>query len=178
VSCRLDCLPSVKVGGRVRVRSEPSAGREVLRSCSGAAHLTPPECCTLPPLPLLTCLRPVRRGPLYYVVVLGVMCGVFWRDSPLGILAIAAMCGGDGMADIIGACANDTLITTLLSLIDACMVVSTRSAGLCVGRQFGGACLPFNRDKSWAGSAAMLVFGSLLSIGYGLVSGMHTVVGD
>mmetsp|Transcript_41140 Transcript_41140/g.105180 ORF Transcript_41140/g.105180 Transcript_41140/m.105180 type:complete len:327 (+) Transcript_41140:138-1118(+) len=74
------------------------------------------------------------RGPLYYVIVLGMVCGVFWRESPLGLVAIATMCAGDGMADI-------------------------------VGRNFGGAKLPFNQAKSWAGSAAMWFFGSCLSLG-------------
>ncbi|CAN1747630.1 Probable phytol kinase 1, chloroplastic [Linum perenne] len=42
------------------------------------------------------------RGPLYYVLVLIVCTLVFWRESPVGIISVSIMCGGDGMADIIG----------------------------------------------------------------------------
>lgn len=27
---------------------------------------------------------------------------IFWRASPAGIVALAALCGGDGMADVCG----------------------------------------------------------------------------
>ncbi|KAJ6807847.1 putative phytol kinase, chloroplastic [Iris pallida] len=42
------------------------------------------------------------RGPLYYVLVLTFCVLVFWRDSPVGILVLAMMSGGDGFADIVG----------------------------------------------------------------------------
>ncbi|ONK70330.1 uncharacterized protein A4U43_C05F32620 [Asparagus officinalis] len=42
------------------------------------------------------------RGPLYYVLVLMFCALVFWRDSPVGILVLAMMSGGDGFADIVG----------------------------------------------------------------------------
>ncbi|KAJ6802912.1 putative phytol kinase, chloroplastic [Iris pallida] len=42
------------------------------------------------------------RGPLYYVLVLMFCVLVFWRDSPVGILVLAMMSGGDGFADIMG----------------------------------------------------------------------------
>ncbi|GFS30138.1 phytol kinase 1 VTE5 [Actinidia rufa] len=42
------------------------------------------------------------RGPLYYVLVLIVCVLVFWRDSPTGVISLAMMCGGDGIADIMG----------------------------------------------------------------------------
>ncbi|MQL89541.1 hypothetical protein Taro_022115 [Colocasia esculenta] len=42
------------------------------------------------------------RGPLYYVLVLMFCVLVFWRDSPVGVTALAMMSGGDGIADIMG----------------------------------------------------------------------------
>lgn len=42
------------------------------------------------------------RGPLYYGVVFVVCTVLFWRDSPVGILALMVMCGGDGLADVVG----------------------------------------------------------------------------
>ncbi|GFZ05917.1 phytol kinase 1 VTE5 [Actinidia rufa] len=42
------------------------------------------------------------RGPLYYVIVLIVCVLVFWRESPIGVISLAMMCGGDGIADIMG----------------------------------------------------------------------------
>lgn len=74
--------------------------------------------------------KELLRGPLFYVVVLGAVTAGFWRDSIAGILVIALMCGGDGLADI-------------------------------VGRRFGSVKLPYNKNKSWAGSVAMLA-GSLI----------------
>ena len=50
---------------------------------------------------------------------------VYWRESPTGMVAVALMCGGDGIADI---------------------------AGRRFGK---GNPLPHNRNKSWAGSFAM-----------------------
>ncbi|XP_027366853.1 probable phytol kinase 1, chloroplastic [Abrus precatorius] len=42
------------------------------------------------------------RGPLYYVIMLILCALVFWRESPIGVVSLAMMCGGDGIADIIG----------------------------------------------------------------------------
>ncbi|KAL2903959.1 Phytol kinase 1 chloroplastic [Bienertia sinuspersici] len=42
------------------------------------------------------------QGPLYYVMVLAFCAVVFWRDSPVGLLSLAMMSGGDGIADIMG----------------------------------------------------------------------------
>ena len=71
----------------------------------------------------------VLRGPLYYVLVLLLATLACWRDSPVGAVALGTMCGGDGLADI-------------------------------VGRRLGkGNALPFNPQKSAAGSVAMFVGG-------------------
>ncbi|KAF8769223.1 hypothetical protein HU200_006727 [Digitaria exilis] len=42
------------------------------------------------------------RGPLYYVLVLLFSVLVFWRESPIGIVSLSMMSGGDGFADIVG----------------------------------------------------------------------------
>lgn len=46
--------------------------------------------------------KELLRGPLYYVVVLVFSTILFWRDSPVGVMALSMMCGGDGIADIVG----------------------------------------------------------------------------
>ncbi|KAK6136123.1 hypothetical protein DH2020_030139 [Rehmannia glutinosa] len=74
------------------------------------------------------------RGPLYYVLVLILCAIVFWRESPVGMISLAMMCGGDGIADI-------------------------------MGRRFGSIKIPYNPQKSWAGSISMFLFGFLVSMG-------------
>jgi phytol kinase len=44
----------------------------------------------------------IVRGPLYYGLIFAATTVVFWRESPVGILALMIMCGGDGLADIAG----------------------------------------------------------------------------
>lgn len=46
--------------------------------------------------------REILRGPLYYGVMFVLLTLLFWRDSPVGIVALMMMCGGDGVADIFG----------------------------------------------------------------------------
>lgn len=79
--------------------------------------------------------REILRGPLYYGIVFVACTLLFWRDSPVGILALMLMCGGDGLADV-------------------------------VGRRWGRIKLPFNADKSWAGSAAMVAGGFAFAFGF------------
>jgi len=79
--------------------------------------------------------REILRGPLYYGLVFVICTIIFWRHSPVGILALMLMCGGDGLADVIG-------------------------------RRWGQAKLPFNRDKSWAGSAAMFAGSFVFGFGF------------
>lgn len=50
----------------------------------------------------MLCRRELLRGPLFYVVVLMAATMVYWRDSPIGITAVAVMAGGDGFADLVG----------------------------------------------------------------------------
>ena len=72
--------------------------------------------------------REILKGPLYYGIVFVVVTALFWYDTPLGMIALMLMCGGDGLADI-------------------------------VGRRFGKRKLPWNPQKSWIGSLAMLAGG-------------------
>ena len=46
--------------------------------------------------------REILKGPLYYGIVFVVITALFWYDTPVGIIALMLMCGGDGLADIIG----------------------------------------------------------------------------
>ena len=46
--------------------------------------------------------REILRGPLFYGIVFVVLTLWFWLDSPIGIIALMLLCGGDGLADILG----------------------------------------------------------------------------
>ena len=46
--------------------------------------------------------REILRGPLFYGIVFVAMTLIYWKDSPIGITALMMMCGGDGIADIVG----------------------------------------------------------------------------
>jgi phytol kinase len=46
--------------------------------------------------------RELLKGPLYYGLSFIVCTIAFWRTSPVGIVALMLMCGGDGLADILG----------------------------------------------------------------------------
>ncbi len=46
--------------------------------------------------------REILRGPLYYGIAFVVLTVLFWKDSPVGMAALMLMCGGDGLADIVG----------------------------------------------------------------------------
>ncbi|MGB8212964.1 MAG: phosphatidate cytidylyltransferase [Anaerolineales bacterium] len=76
--------------------------------------------------------REILRGPLYYGIIFVVMTLVFWKDSPIGMIAVMLMCGGDGLADI-------------------------------MGRGLKSPKLPWNKDKSVAGSLGMLLGGWVLT---------------
>lgn len=46
--------------------------------------------------------REILRGPLFYGIMFVLLTVIYWKDSPIGIAALMMMCGGDGVADIIG----------------------------------------------------------------------------
>ena len=81
--------------------------------------------------------REILRGPLYYGMVFVALTLLYWVNSPIGMIALMLMCGGDGLADIIG-------------------------------RRYGKARLPWNAQKSWVGSAAMLLGGLFFAIAVSL----------
>lgn len=46
--------------------------------------------------------REILRGPLFYGIVFVVLTMIYWFNTPTGIIALMLMCGGDGLADILG----------------------------------------------------------------------------
>jgi len=46
--------------------------------------------------------REILRGPLYYGIIFVLITIIYWKNTPIGIAALMLMCGGDGLADIIG----------------------------------------------------------------------------
>lgn len=77
--------------------------------------------------------RELLRGPLFYGIAFVVLTVLFWKDSPVGVVALMLLCGGDGVADL-------------------------------AGRGIRSAKLPWSREKSVAGSLAVLVGGWALAV--------------
>lgn len=77
--------------------------------------------------------REILKGPLIYGLVFVLLTILFWKDSPVGIIALMILCGGDGMADL-------------------------------VGKRYGKIRLPWSKNKSFAGTAAVFISGFILSI--------------
>lgn len=46
--------------------------------------------------------REILRGPLFYGIVFVAVTLIYWKDLLIGIPALMIMCGGDGIADIVG----------------------------------------------------------------------------
>lgn len=46
--------------------------------------------------------REILRGPLFYGLVFIFLTLFYWYETPIGITALMLMCGGDGLADILG----------------------------------------------------------------------------
>lgn len=85
--------------------------------------------------------REILRGPLFYGIIFVVMTLVYWKTSPIGIIALMLMCGGDGLADVLG-------------------------------RGIKSPRLPWNRDKSVAGTLGMLLGGWVLTL---LILGIYVL---
>lgn len=72
----------------------------------GRLSALPPGVCSLHPhrpsrhsLPQRTGRREeLLRGPLYYAIAHVAVTLALWRGSPAGVLALAMLCGGDGLA--------------------------------------------------------------------------------
>jgi len=46
--------------------------------------------------------REILRGPLFYGIAFVMLTILFWRESPIGMVALMILCGGDGLADLLG----------------------------------------------------------------------------
>ena len=46
--------------------------------------------------------KEILRGPLFYGIMFVLLTIIFWKDSPVGMTALMIMCGGDGIADLVG----------------------------------------------------------------------------
>jgi phytol kinase len=46
--------------------------------------------------------REILRGPLFYGIIFVALTLLYWTESPIGMIALMLMCGGDGLADIVG----------------------------------------------------------------------------
>ena len=46
--------------------------------------------------------REILRGPLFYGIIFVIITIFYWLNSPIGIVSLMAMCGGDGLAEILG----------------------------------------------------------------------------
>uniref|UniRef100_A0A453SPT4 phytol kinase n=1 Tax=Aegilops tauschii subsp. strangulata TaxID=200361 RepID=A0A453SPT4_AEGTS len=107
--------------------------------------------------------RELLRGPLYYVIVLLIIVLVFWRDSPIGIVSLSMISGGDGKMEMGYRFCNTALhLTTCSFSLSFCVCLDLGFAGFAdiVGRRFGSLKLPFNDKKSWVGVAQCSYLGS------------------
>ena len=46
--------------------------------------------------------KEILYGPVFYGVIFTLVTLIYWKNSPIGITALMLMCGGDGLADLLG----------------------------------------------------------------------------
>ncbi len=46
--------------------------------------------------------REILKGPLYYGIVFVLVTILYWLNNPVGIVALMMVCGGDGLAALVG----------------------------------------------------------------------------
>jgi len=78
--------------------------------------------------------REILLGPLFYGAVFVTLTLIYWKASPIGIIALMILCGGDGFADIIG------------------------------NRFGSKHKIPWSKEKSFIGSLALFLGGAIFSI--------------
>jgi len=83
--------------------------------------------------------KEILKGPFYYGFVFIIVTVLFWRNSPVGIVALMILCGGDGIADLVGSR---------------------------WGRRHP---IPWSKNKSWVGSLGMFLGGLSFSFSIILV---------
>ena len=54
--------------------------------------------------------KELLKGPFYYGLAFIAITLLFWKTSPIGIVALMILCGGDGVADIFGKQFGKTLL--------------------------------------------------------------------
>ncbi len=60
------------------------------------------QCLSVSTFDSFTNRQELLRGPLLYIGIVTAVTLLFWRESPVGLMVLSLMCGGDGMADIVG----------------------------------------------------------------------------
>jgi hypothetical protein len=66
--------------------------------------------------------RELLRGPLYYVLVLYASTVFFWRQSPVGMIALSMMCAGDGRHSLTWSCCSSGLKDGNVNIIRVCLM--------------------------------------------------------
>ncbi len=46
--------------------------------------------------------KEILKGPLFYGIAFVILTIAYWKDNPTGIIALMMLCGGDGLAEVIG----------------------------------------------------------------------------
>jgi phytol kinase len=46
--------------------------------------------------------KEILKGPLFYGIAFVVLTILYWKDDPTGIIALMILCGGDGLAEVLG----------------------------------------------------------------------------
>jgi phytol kinase len=46
--------------------------------------------------------KEILKGPVFYGIAFIILTVVYWKNSIIGILALMLLCGGDGLADVMG----------------------------------------------------------------------------
>jgi phytol kinase len=46
--------------------------------------------------------KEILRGPLFYGIVFILVTIFYWKTTPSGVIALMILCGGDGLADLVG----------------------------------------------------------------------------
>ena len=110
--------------------------------------------------------REILRGPLFYGIMFVVITLIYWKDSFVGIPALMMLCGGDGIADIVGRrvqsaklpwSTNKSLAGTLSVFVGGWLMTIFVFAIYVWMDAFSGSLVRFLLPVAWIALAAMLV---------------------